>query len=152
MKAINMDIYTRIIEDHETHRKLLKDIAATSGDSPERERLFETLKEEVTAHANAEEQSLYAILIENPKSQEQARHSIHEHNEADEYIDELKDTDMSSPGWIATFKKLKESLEHHMDEEEDEVFNMAKDVISQEKAIELTDKFNARKAQEKKVA
>lgn len=143
-----MDIYTRLIQDHDEQRNLAQAIMKTSGDSEERRQLWDTFKPEAVAHANAEEQALYAPLIEEPDTQEQARHSVSEHKEADDLIKELSEMDMSSSGWIQKFEKLKEALEHHMDEEEKDVFSKAKKVISAEQARQLADDFETRKRAE----
>lgn len=141
-----MQIYERIKQDHDRHRDLAKQLAETSGDCPERRDLWKALKEEVEAHAAAEEQTFYATLIESPDTQEKARHSISEHKEAADLIDELSELDMSSPGWLVKFKHLKEELEHHMDEEEAEVFAAARKVIDDEQELAAT--FAERKADE----
>ncbi len=143
-----MDIYSRLKQDHDEQRELAKKIMETSGDSEERRQLWEAFKPEAVAHANAEEQAFYATLIEEPDTQEQSRHSVSEHKEADDLIQELSDMDMSSSGWIQKFEKLKDALEHHMDEEEGEVFAKAKKVISDEQAQLLADTFEIRKREE----
>ena len=143
-----MNIYERIKDDHDKHRALLEKIADTSGDTEERRQYFKTLKTDVKSHANAEEQSLYAALIEKQKGQDKARHSIVEHEEANDLFDELDDMDMSNPHWLQKFKELKHELEHHMEEEEEEVFVLAKQLIDDTAAEELTDKFNSRKGKE----
>ena len=56
--------------------------------------------------------------------------------------------DMSSSGWIQKFEKLKDELEHHMDEEENDVFEIARKVISNDLANDLVDKFEKRKRSE----
>lgn len=143
-----MNIYQRIVQDHDKHRELASRIMKTEGNSDERNELWAQFKPEATAHANAEEQTLYAELLEAQKSQEQARHSVHEHKEADDLIKELDEMDMSSSGWIQKFEKLKEDLEHHMKEEEEDVFEIAKKVISNDLANDLVDKFEKRKKSE----
>ncbi len=143
-----MNIYERIKHDHDQHRALLEKVADTSGDSEERRKYYEELKLEIKSHANAEEQSLYAALIEKQDGQDKARHSIVEHEEANELFDELDDMDMSNPHWLQKFKELQHELEHHMEEEEEEVFVLAKKLIDDKKAEELTGKFNSRKNQE----
>lgn len=55
---------------------------------------------------------------------------------------------MSSSGWIQTLEKLKDALEHHVDEEENEVFPKAKKIISEEQAQLLADIFEARTGEE----
>ena len=61
---------------------------------------------------------------------------------------ELDDMDMSSSGWLTKFKTLAEDYIHHIDEEEEEKFPKAKEVIDEAKAVELRDEFNARKPEE----
>lgn len=143
-----MDIYERLIKDHDKQKKLADRIMETSGNSDERRRLFEQFKAEAVSHANAEEQTLYAVLIEDPNSQEQARHSVSEHQDADELINELSDMNMSSAGWIQKFEKLKDELEHHIEEEEQDVFKLAKDLVSSADATEMSRMFDERKQQE----
>ena len=57
------DIFDRLIQDHDKHRKLIKAIEATSGDSEERRSLYDEFRTDAKAHASAEEVTLYAILM-----------------------------------------------------------------------------------------
>ena len=143
-----MDIYSRLEDDHGKQRGLCAGIAETSGDSRERRRLFDELKKEVEAHAAAEEQTFYAELIATSEGQDQARHSIAEHKDASDLIEELEETDMSSGAWLTKFKTLQEELEHHLDDEEEEVFPLARSVIAEDRARELGAEFGKRKEDE----
>lgn len=142
------DIFTALKTDHDKHRDMLAKIADTSGDSQERRRIFDEFRAEVTAHANAEEQSLYAEMLERPKLTDKGRHSVAEHKEIDDYLVELVDTDMSSPGWMATFKKLRDRYEHHIEEEENEIFKAAERNMTDAKADAMGEIFAERKPQE----
>lgn len=145
-----MNIYDRLIVDHEKQRDLMEKIMETHGDSEDRRKLFEEFKLEAESHANAEEQTFYAALIDHHDTQEQTRHSISEHKETDDLIQELSDMDMSSAGWIQKFEKLKHDLTHHVDEEEEDVFPMAKKIISKSEAEKMAKDFENRKAKEQK--
>lgn len=136
-----MDIYGRILEDHKMQRQLSQDLLNTSGDSAERRHLFDALAKEVEAHAAAEEQVFYAELIAKPEGQEAARHSIAEHKDAADLLDELSNLDMASGGWLNKFKKLKHELDHHMDEEEQDVFTLARPLIDRQRATDLATEF-----------
>ena len=127
-------IFDRLIEDHNRHRDLLAKIAETSGDSEERRTLFEKFRIDVTAHASAEEQSLYAEMMARPELSDDARHSVAEHKALDDLIGELVDMDMSSPGWLTKFKTLRHDYEHHIEEEEEDMFPNADKELS--KAVE----------------
>jgi hemerythrin-like domain-containing protein len=142
------DIYKLIKQDHDAHRRVLAQLDETQGDSAERRELFETLKREAEAHTAAEEQTFYARLMAEPDGQEKSRHSVSEHKEAADILEELEDMEFSSPGWLTRFRSLKDALEHHMDEEEDEVFALAKKLIPADEAQEIGADFEARKVEE----
>lgn len=142
------DIFTRLEEDHDKHREMLDRVADTSGDSDERRRAFEELRVDVSAHANAEEQSLYAEMLARPELQDEGRHSVAEHKEIDDYFAELADKDFDNTGWLTRFKTLKHRLEHHMEEEENDIFPPAKEELSKEQAQELLAEFDKRKPAE----
>ncbi len=143
-----MTIYARLIEDHGKQRGMAAGLADTEGDSSERQRLFQAFKNELEAHAAAEEQTFYAELIASPDGQEKARHSVAEHKTAADLLEKLEDTDMSSSSWLQTFKKLREAVVHHLDEEENEVFPIARKIISDSRAKELGKEFDSRKKNE----
>ena len=143
------DIFTRLKQDHDRHRAMLDRVGDTSGDSEERREAFKALRVDVSAHANAEEQSLYAEMLARPELQDKGRHSVAEHKEVDDYFEDLVDMDFSSTGWLTRFKTLRDRLEHHMDEEENEIFAAARKDLSKERAEELTKIFDDRKPAEK---
>ncbi len=137
-----MDIYERLIEDHGKQRGLAGGLAKTEGDSAERRRLFDAFKLEVESHAALEEQVFYAELMSHAEGQEQARHSIIEHDEASTLIEELLELDMASSGWLNKFNKLHHELEHHVEEEEKDVFRLARKLISDKRAREMAEEFD----------
>ena len=127
-------IYEAIRDDHETHRRLLRQLAATSGDSVERRASWTKFYYDVKAHAAAEEEEFYSCLMRKTEGQEPARHSVHEHAELDALMEELNELDMSSPAWMAKSKTLRHDYEHHMEEEENEIFARARETIGEEDA------------------
>lgn len=141
-------IYDAIRKDHAHHRELLDRIAETEGDSPDRREAWDAFYHDVKSHAAAEEETFYSKLMSETWGQDSARHSVHEHEQMDELMEELRETDMSSPGWLQKFKQLKHDYEHHMEEEEDEVFTRAQKVIGEEDNDAFGAKFLKRKARE----
>ena len=142
------NIYDAIKQDHDTHRELLETLANTSGDSEERREAWRTFYRDVKAHAAAEEETFYSKLISKTWGQDAARHSVHEHQKLDDLMEELNETDMSSPGWLLKFKTLKHEYEHHIEEEEDEVFTRAREVVPDEEIEGYGERFEARKEEE----
>ncbi|WP_188053115.1 hemerythrin domain-containing protein [Sphingosinithalassobacter sp. CS137] len=141
-------IFADLKQDHDRQRDLLGRIVETSGDSPERRELFEALRKELQAHAAAEEESLYATMLADPELRDDARHSVSEHKEVDDLLGELVETDMSSSQWLQKFKELKHRYEHHIDEEEEEMFPAAAEELSDAQEARLAEVFETRKPKE----
>ena len=144
-------IYDAIKKDHDRHRELLNTIAETSGDSAERREAWDEFYYDVKSHAAAEEETFYSKLLQQTWGQDAARHSVHEHAEMDDILEELREMDLASSGWLTRFKTMKHDYEHHMDEEEQEVFERAKKVIGAEENDAFGEKFLKRKSQEAKL-
>lgn len=142
-------IYDAITEDHNRHRSLLDQLAKTSGATKDRRAAWSEFYHDVKSHAAAEEETFYAKLISKTWGQDVARHSVHEHQQLDDLMEELNDMDMSSPGWLAKFQTLKHDYEHHMDEEENDVFARAREVIDGQKNEDFGARFHARKQEER---
>jgi hypothetical protein len=142
------DIFDRLIKDHEKHRTLIAAIMETEGDSEDRRSLFDQFKTEVTAHAATEEETLYATLMQISEGRHDAQHSVAEHKELGDLIEELAEADMGSSGWLNRFKTLRHDYLHHIDEEEEEMFPNAKKLIEKSEAVELKQEFEERKPEE----
>jgi len=148
--SIPMNIFEALRADHERQRSLVARLVETHGDSPERRDLFDRLRAELEAHAGAEERHFYVPLMEHDLTQDKARHSVAEHKELDDYVEQLESYDMSGPQWIQTAKQLAHRLEHHLDEEEREVFQVAGKVLTEREksdlAAEYADDMDRRRA------
>ena len=142
-------IFKRLKADHERHRELLDKIGDTSGDSEERRQLLEEFTKEVKSHAAAEEQSIYAEMLENPDTTEDTRHSVAEHHELDEMLNDLAATDMSSSAWLQKFNKLDHEYRHHIEEEEDDHFPDFAEHLTDEDTRHMREVFERRKQEEK---
>ncbi|WP_227368790.1 hemerythrin domain-containing protein [Halomonas sp. M20] len=132
-----MTLFEELRDDHDTQRTLLDLLVKTQGNSEGRDELFQKVKTELQHHAAAEERALYVPMMEHDSTQEKARHSIAEHHEIDELIETLESTDYSSSSWVASAQKLQHLVTHHLDEEEQEMFQAAGRVLSDSQKKEL---------------
>lgn len=142
-------IFDRLEQDHDKHRKLLDQIEATTGDSDDRNRLFEELTKELKGHAAAEEQALYSTMMRKPPTTDDTRHSVAEHHEIDEMLNDLAATDKSSSAWLQKFKDFAHRYRHHIEEEEEDHFPEFEDHIDDEDARFMAKVFERRKQAEK---
>ncbi|RXZ65946.1 hemerythrin domain-containing protein [Pelagerythrobacter rhizovicinus] len=142
-------IFARLKQDHDKHRDLLDRLLRTEGESDERKMLLAELTRELKSHAAAEEQALYSTMMRKPETTDETRHSVAEHHEIDEMLNDLAATEMSSGDWLTKFKALDHRYRHHIDEEEQEHFPDFEKYLSEddEKHMELV--FERRKREEK---
>ncbi|QLC24983.1 hemerythrin domain-containing protein [Parasphingopyxis algicola] len=141
-------IFARLKEDHDKHRTMLDLIDKTQGDSEGRRELFGRFKTEVTAHAAAEEETLYATMLADPDLRDKSQHSVAEHKELEDYLAELEEMDYSSTGWLTRFRTMKDRYLHHIEEEENEMFIAAAKGLTEETEKQLAEKFEQRKPDE----
>jgi hypothetical protein len=120
-----VNIFEALRESHDRQRTYAKALIKTSGDTAERVEAYKQLKSELQAHETAEERHFYIPLMAFDNGVDLSRHAISEHHEMDEMMEELDETQMSSPAWLATAKKLSEKVHHHLEEEEQKFFQMA---------------------------
>lgn len=136
-----MTIFEAIRDDHETQRTLIEQLLETHGDSDDRRELFERLRTELTAHAGAEERFFYVPLMEHDLTQEHARHSVAEHHELDEFVEQLEGYDMSGSQWLQTARDLAHRLRHHLDEEETQIFPVAGKALGEQEKSDLAEQY-----------
>jgi iron-sulfur cluster repair protein YtfE (RIC family) len=136
-----MNIFDKLKEDHRTQRSLANTILRSEGKSKDRESVYQKLKTELRAHARSEERIFYSPLLDDDMTQQKARHSMSEHNEIDEMIEKLDETSMSSSAWMIYYKQLRELVFHHLEEEENKVFQLAGKVLSERQKEDFTDSY-----------
>ncbi|WP_022704981.1 hemerythrin domain-containing protein [Pseudorhodobacter ferrugineus] len=141
-------IYDAIKNDHDAHRDLLATIADGSKTKAARKKAWEDFYHDVKAHAAAEEETFYSKLISKTWGQDTARHSVHEHQQLDDLMEDLNKTAIDADGWLDKFNTLHHDYNHHIDEEEDEVFTRARDVISTDELEGYGSRFLKRKEEE----
>ncbi len=144
-----MDIYNYLKKDHQKVADLMEQVVA-SKDPAERQSLFETIKMELTLHADTEEQTFYKAIEDATRSkqvEEKIEHANHEHDEIREYLEKLSTTPVSDELWLETFGEFKHSVTHHVEEEEGEIFEKAKKYLSSQEAKDLAKQMDRLKKQ-----
>ena len=117
------DVRSLLEKDHEEAKELLKQImAATPG--RRRMSLLKQLKTALTAHSRAEESAVYDRMLtaHSSDSRDLANEGYVEHGIVDQLLVDLANGMPSSSRWLAGAKVLKEMLEHHIDEEQTDIF------------------------------
>lgn len=141
-----MDAFKMLEEDHEKVKKLLKEADDTTERGVKtREELFARIKQEMLVHETLEEELLYPTLKEHDKTKEVSLEGYEEHHVVNEIMAELEETPVDDEKWAAKFAVMKENVEHHIEEEEEEMFKKGRQVLDQEKIDALGERMQQRK-------
>ncbi len=146
-----MDAFELLKQDHKTVSGLFKQLDETTERGVKtREELFTKLKTELDIHALIEETMLYPKLKEAEKTHDITLEAIEEHKVVKRLLAELATLPKDREEWGAKLTVLKENVEHHVEEEEDEMFPDGRKVLSQEQLDELGTRMEAAKQEQKK--
>ena len=143
-----MDAITLLRDDHDKAKEMLKELEETTERAVKtREQLFTKLKTELTVHEAIEEEIFYPALKQHAEAKDIVLEAYEEHNVVDMVMGELEQTPFEDETWIAKFTVVKENLEHHIEEEEGEMFEQARDLFDKETLDQLGERMQARKAE-----
>lgn len=141
-----MDAIKLLKDDHRNVKKLLEEGDSTTERGVKtRTELFAKIKQELEVHEAIEEEIFYPALKEHPKAKEIVLEGYEEHHVVDQIISELEQVSVEDEAWGAKFTVMKENIEHHIEEEEDDMFKKARSVFSDEELGELGERMQARK-------
>jgi hypothetical protein len=131
-----MNAIALLERDHD-RMKVLMTRATTAGGEERREELLNELRLQLVAHERMEEELFYPPLRDAKKTHDIVLEGYEEHHVADLILDELLETPADTDIWHAKMKVLKENIEHHIKEEEEEMFKKARKVLSDRELEEL---------------
>lgn len=141
-----MDALQLLKDDHDKVKKMLSEMEETTERAVKtRTEMLQTLKQELTLHEVIEEEIFYPAMQEHPKAQELVLEAYEEHNVVDTIMSELEATSVEDETWHAKFMVMKENLEHHIEEEEGEMFKQARQVFEKDELVSLGERMQARK-------
>ena len=145
MNALNL-----LKQDHETVAQLLEKIDQTTERGVKtREELFTRLKTELDVHSKIEETIFYPALENEEETRDITLEAFEEHRLVKQLLSELEGMAKDDEQWTARFTVLKENVEHHVEEEEGEMFPKVRKILSSGDLETLGARLEQAKKQEK---
>jgi hemerythrin-like domain-containing protein len=141
-----MDAIKLLKADHDKVKKLLDELESTTERGIKtRQELFATIKGELTIHEVIEEEIFYPELKSHPRAKDIVLEAYEEHNVVDTLMGELEALPVDDEAWGAKAKVMKENIEHHIEEEEGEMFSKARQVFDAAELEDLGTRMEQRK-------
>ncbi|MGB3225215.1 MAG: hemerythrin domain-containing protein [Desulforhopalus sp.] len=145
------EFFQAITKDHDEVKDLLKKLTESSdGAVKTREKLFLKLKQEIVPHLKAEEAVFYPALMDNKEGRKHSLEAIEEHGLTEMVLNQIESLPVDDEVWSAKLKVLKDLVEHHIEEEEDEIFEIAEEEIDKEDFKQIMQAFQKEKEKVKK--
>lgn len=134
--------------DHRHFERLLKEGEDTTERAKQgRREILDALTRDITIHEALEEKIFYPALKPHAETHDIVLEGFQEHHIADILVKELHEVAKDDEKWGAKFKVLKESLEHHISEEENKMFPSARGVLKKEELTALGKKMRELRAE-----
>jgi len=141
-----MNAITMLTDDHRAVKKLLSELASTTEHGVKtREELFTRIKADLTVHEIIEEEIFYPALKEHPKAKDIVLEAYEEHNVVDTLMGELSSLPFDDERWGAKAKVMQENIEHHIEEEEGDMFKKARQAFDEAELEELGERMARRR-------
>lgn len=133
--------FEQLRRDHTEVKSLLTQMVEQGSSQSKRNDLKKQLEKALVPHMRAEETVFYPTLKENRQSRDLALEAIEEHHAAEIIFNEVLNLRPESEVWVAKCEVLKTLLEHHIQEEEQEIFKISRDLISKENIGKMLTNF-----------
>ncbi|HEV2861221.1 MAG TPA: hemerythrin domain-containing protein [Pyrinomonadaceae bacterium] len=133
-----MNAFQLLKEDHKKVSGIFQQLEPTTERALKtREELFTKLKQELDIHAQIEETIFYPAIKDAHETREITLEGFEEHHVVKTLLGELEAMPVDTEEWAAKLKVLQENVEHHVEEEEEEMFQKARQVLSEEEINNL---------------
>lgn len=118
-----MDAITLLKQDHKTVERLFKQFEKSEDDPKASRKIADEIIKELSVHAAIEEQIFYpAVRAAMPDAEDTILEALEEHHVAKWLLSEIDGMDPKAERFRAKTTVLIESVRHHVEEEEQELF------------------------------
>lgn len=143
-----MLIYEVLRKDHDKLKGLLNQLVQlNSGDEDDLVKILDQIDDELIPHARAEESVFYNSLRSIESARPLVLHGYEEHMEAEMLLRDLQVKTEIDADFKKGARKLKHAIEHHIMDEEDKIFDAAKQLLTESEAQMMADAFEELKPQ-----
>jgi hemerythrin superfamily protein len=141
-----MDAFELLKADHKKVKGLFDELEAATGKA--KLSVFNQIKSELELHTHIEETIFYPALEKPEETHDLTLEAYEEHKMVKTLLTELSGARTADGEWQAKAKVLRENVEHHVEEEENELFDKADDALSDEEIEALGQQMEAEKARQ----
>lgn len=131
-------------QDHQKVKGLFQE-ARQGTDRNKRKELFDKIDTQLEIHTHIEETVFYPAIEEHEEFKDMVAEALEEHQEAKMLLDELEELGADNHDFSSKLQQLMEAVEHHVEEEEGEMFPKIREVFDQDELEQLGQELESAK-------
>ena len=131
-------------QDHQKVKGLFQEIRKSSDRSKQKE-LFDKIDTELEMHTHIEETIFYPAIGEQEKLKDMVAEALEEHQQAKELLQQLEELRADNHDFGSNLQRLMEAVEHHVEEEEGEMFPKIREVFDEDELEQLCEELESAK-------
>ncbi len=152
------DAIALLIADHENVKALFKEALDKESGDADLESLAKTIIGELKRHTEAEEKIFYpalkkkAIDADEDEAKDEVLEAYVEHASVKDLIAKIEASTAADESYKAMIQVMSEQVDHHVEEEESEMFKQARELLGSDELLELGQQIAALKESAKATA
>jgi hemerythrin superfamily protein len=147
-----MDALELLKEDHQKVKQLFNEAEEAEGDSKKRKQLFDQIDTELEIHTYIEETVFYPAMEQHDELKEMVAEAREEHEEVKTLLEEMESLAADDEAFDSKLQLLIENVEHHAEEEEEEMFPKAREILDERALEQLGKELEAAKGKQHRAA
>lgn len=134
-------------QDHEMVKQLFSSISQVNDADEDLENTFDQIRSALEIHAMIEEEIFYPAVAQaqSKQAKEEVQEAQREHTQVKKILGQMENLEPEDENWEMKLKELQQDVEHHVREEEGELFPEARKVLQQDELTQLGEQLAARK-------
>jgi hemerythrin superfamily protein len=135
-------ILNTLEREHAEVSALMQKVLSANNPAATAEEHYPTIRRKLLLHARAEQDVLYAACEKRPETASMIPNAIGEHAELERLLGELDRLPVDTQAWLDEFRRLEQSVRHHVEQEENFLFERCQEAFENDQLRELDDQYD----------
>jgi hemerythrin superfamily protein len=142
--GMTMNALELLKQDHQKVKGLFQEVRKGSDRNRQKE-LFDKIDTELEIHTHIEETVFYPAIEAHEELKEMVAEAMEEHQEAKMLLEELEELGADNHDFGSKLQQLMEAVEHHVEEEEGEMFPKIREAFDENELEQLGEELESAK-------
>ena len=139
-------ILNTLEREHAEVSALMQKVLSSNDPAGTAEQHYPTIRRNLLLHARAEQDVLYSACEKRAQTSSMIPTSVGEHAELERLIGELDHLSVDSPVWLEEFRRLEQIVRHHVEQEENLLFERCQDAFDNDELRQLDKEYDDAKS------